>query len=63
VRHHQSERLWLASLHHTKMAGELAMHRVAVSSSPELVLRHSPSDTFHVGLVGELATEFLKMDE
>jgi hypothetical protein len=30
--------------------------RVAVSSITELMLERSPSDTFHVEVVGELAT-------
>jgi hypothetical protein len=55
--------MWLAALHHTKMAGELAVLRVAVSSAVELVLGCLPSDTFRVAVVGELAVEFQKMEE
>jgi hypothetical protein len=58
VRHHLFEGLQLAALHHTEMAGELSVLRVAVSSSTESMLGCSPSDTFHVEVVGELAAKF-----
>jgi hypothetical protein len=45
------------------MAGELAMLRVAMSSTMESVLGSSPSDTFHVEVVAELAAEFQKLVE
>jgi hypothetical protein len=38
-------RMRAASLHHTKMVGELTALRVAVSSAVELVLGRSPSET------------------
>jgi hypothetical protein len=53
----------LAALHHTEMAREIAILRAAVSSTAESVLGCSPSDTFHVEVVGELATEFQKMED
>jgi hypothetical protein len=57
-RHHLSEGMWLAALHHTEMAREFAVLRAAVSSATELVLGRSPNDTFRVEVVGELATKF-----
>jgi hypothetical protein len=45
------------------MARELAVLRAMVSSVAELVLGHSPSDTFHVEVVGELAAKFQKMED
>jgi hypothetical protein len=48
------------ALYHTKMAEEFAALRAAVSYVVESVLGRSPSDTFHVEVVGELATEFQK---
>jgi hypothetical protein len=36
---------------------------VAVSSATESVLGRSPNGTFRVGVVGELAAKFQKMDE
>jgi hypothetical protein len=51
----------LVALRHTEMAGELAMLWAVVSPATELVLGCSPSDTFHVEVVGELAVEFQKM--
>jgi hypothetical protein len=53
----------LATLHHTEMAGELAALQVAASFAAESVLGHLPSDTFRVDVLGELATEFQKMEE
>jgi hypothetical protein len=55
--------MWLVALRHIEMAGELAVLRVAVSSAVKLVLGLSPSDTFHVEVVGELAAEFQKMED
>jgi hypothetical protein len=55
--------MWLAALHHTEMAGELAALQVAASFAAESVLGHLPSDTFRVDVLGELATEFQKMEE
>jgi hypothetical protein len=48
----------LAALRHTEIAGELVVLQEAVSSATELVHGRSPSNTFHVKVVGELATEF-----
>jgi hypothetical protein len=63
ARHHLSDGKHLAALHHTEMAEELVVPQVVVSSTVELVLGHSPSDNFHVEVVGELAIEFQKMEE
>jgi hypothetical protein len=63
VRHHQSEGMRLAALRHTKMAGELAVLQVMVSTAAELVHEHSPSDTFCVEVVSELAAKFQKMED
>jgi hypothetical protein len=49
ARHHLSEGMWFATLHHTEMARELAMLWAVVSSAMESMLGHSPSDTFRVG--------------
>jgi hypothetical protein len=62
-RHHLSDGMRLAALHHTEMAREIAILRATVSSTVESVLGCSPSDTFHVEVVGELATEFQKMED
>jgi uncharacterized membrane-anchored protein len=48
----------LAALCHTEMAGVLAMLRVAVSIAVESVIWRSPSDSFLVEVVSELANEF-----
>jgi hypothetical protein len=48
----------LAAIHHTKMVKELAVLRAAMSSTAELVLGRSCSDTFSVEVVGELAIKF-----
>jgi hypothetical protein len=53
----------LAALRQSKMVGELPALRVAVSSSAESMLGCSSSDTFCIGVVGELAVEFQKMEE
>jgi hypothetical protein len=58
VRHHLFERMHLAALCHTEMAGVLAMLRVAVSIAVESVIWRSPSDSFLVEVVSELANEF-----
>jgi hypothetical protein len=46
ARHHMSEGMRLAAVR------EFAMLRVVVSSTAESVLRHSPSDTFCMEVVG-----------
>jgi hypothetical protein len=48
----------IVALHHTEMSGEVVVLWEAVSSTMESVLGHSPSDTFRVEVVGELAAEF-----
>jgi hypothetical protein len=63
VRHHLFEGMLLTALRHTEMAGELASLWAAVSSVVESVLGGSPNDTFHMEVVGELAAEFLKLEE
>jgi hypothetical protein len=52
----------LAALHHTEMAREHATFQAAVSSTTELVLRHSPSNIARVEVVSELAVEIQKLD-
>jgi hypothetical protein len=37
--------MWATALCHTKMAGDLAVLRAAVSSTAELVLERSPNET------------------
>jgi hypothetical protein len=63
MRHHLSEGMRLVALRHTEMVGELAAVRAAVSSTTESVLGHSPNDTFHMEVVGELVAEFEKLEE
>jgi hypothetical protein len=58
VRHHLSKGIQLAALRHTEMEGELATLRPAVSFAVKSVLGRSPSDTFRVEVVGELAVKF-----
>jgi hypothetical protein len=60
ARHHLSEGMGIAALHHTEMAGELAMLWAAVTSSTESVLGRSPSYTFRVEVVSEPTTRFQK---
>jgi hypothetical protein len=55
--------MWLAALRHTEMVEELAALRAAVSSATQSVLGRSPNNTFHMEVVGELVTEFQKMEE
>jgi hypothetical protein len=54
--------MWLAALHHTEMARELAAFWAAVSSVAESVLRRLPSNTAHAEVVGELTAEFQKVE-
>jgi hypothetical protein len=58
VRHHLSKGMCIATLCHSKMAGELATLQAAVSIATESVLGHSPSNTFRGEVVSELAAEF-----
>jgi hypothetical protein len=51
------------ALHHIEMVGELAALWVVVSSAIESMFGHSTNDTFHVEVVGELVTEFQKLEE
>jgi hypothetical protein len=55
--------MWIADLHHTEMAKQLAMLRAAFSSAAKFVLRWSPTEAFWVEVVDELATEFQKSEE
>jgi hypothetical protein len=57
ARHHLSEGMRLAGLHHTTMARELIVLWAVVSTAIELVLGCSPPDTFCVEVVRELATK------
>jgi hypothetical protein len=63
ARHHLTKGMLLAALHHTEMVGVLAALQVAVSTAAESVLGHLASDTFHVEVVSELATELQKMED
>jgi hypothetical protein len=45
------------------MAGELTVFRVVVSSATESVLGRSLGDTSRVEVVGELTTEFHKVED
>jgi hypothetical protein len=70
-RHHRSptgegslsEGMRHATLRHNQMVGELAALQVVVSSATESALGCSPNDTIHVEVVGELVTEFQKLEE
>jgi hypothetical protein len=56
--HHLSDGMRLVALHHTEMAEEHAVLWAAVSSATESMLGSSPSDTFRVEVVSELAAKF-----
>jgi hypothetical protein len=58
VRHHLFEGMRLAALRHITMAKELTVLQVVVSTATESVIGRSPSDTFRVEIVREMATEF-----
>jgi hypothetical protein len=62
AKHQLSEGMWLVALHHTEMVGELATFRATVSSTTESVLECSPGDTARAEVVGELVTEFQKVE-
>jgi hypothetical protein len=62
VRNYLSERMRVAALRHTKMAGEVAMLQVVVSSSMESVLGSLPDETFWVEVVGELVAKFRRLE-
>jgi hypothetical protein len=57
ARHHLSEGMRLAGLHHTTMARELIVLWAVVSTAVELVLGCSPTDTFCMEVVSELAAK------
>jgi hypothetical protein len=61
--HHLSDGMSLAALRHTEMAREFATLWAVVSYAVELVLGNLPDDAFHVEVVGELATDFQKMED
>jgi hypothetical protein len=63
VRNHLSEGMWIASLHHTEMTGELVTPPTIVSFAVEFALECSPDKTFRVEVVDELILEFLKLEE
>jgi hypothetical protein len=63
VRNHLSEAIQIAALHHTMMAEMLAVLRAVVSSTLELVLRHSPDETFWVEVMGELVVVIQRLEE
>jgi hypothetical protein len=63
VRHHLSKGMRLTAIHHTKIARELATLWAAVPTTVESVLGHSPSDTYRVEVVDEMAAEFEKMED
>jgi hypothetical protein len=58
VRNHLSERIQLATLHHTEMARELSALRDVVSSTTESALGRSPDEIFRVEVVGKLVARF-----
>jgi hypothetical protein len=58
VRGHLSEGMWIATVHHTKMAEQLTMLRVAVSSAAQSVLKRSTTKAIRVDVVDELVAKF-----
>jgi hypothetical protein len=58
VRHHMSEGMRHAALHHIEMVRELAALWALVSSATESALGRSPNDTFHMEVVSELVAEY-----
>jgi hypothetical protein len=53
-----SEGMWIATVHHTKMAEQLTMLRVAVSSAAQSVLKRSTTKAIRVDVVDELVAKF-----
>jgi hypothetical protein len=51
MRNHLLERMRAAAIRHIEMAGELAELWATVTSVVELVLGHSPDETFQVEIV------------
>jgi hypothetical protein len=56
-------RMWATALHHTKIARELTMLRVAVSSAVELVVVRPPNEASGMDVTNELVAEFQKLEE
>jgi hypothetical protein len=56
------EGMRLATLHHNEMARELAAFQAAMSSTMELVLRHSPNNVARAEVVGELVAELHRVE-
>jgi hypothetical protein len=52
-----------AALRHIDMAMEVAALCAAVSSTVDLVLGHSPNETFWVEVMNELVAKFLRLEE
>jgi hypothetical protein len=57
------ERVRATIICHIEMVGELAALRAVVTSAAELVLGHSPNESFLVEIVDELVAQFCKLDE
>jgi hypothetical protein len=62
-RHHLSEEMWLVALCHTEVARELTAFWVAMSSVMESVLGRWPGDTSRMEVVGDLVTQFQKVED
>jgi hypothetical protein len=56
-----SEGMWAEALHHTEVAGELAVLWAVVSSTVEFVLGRSPNETFWVEVMDEMVAKFQRM--
>jgi hypothetical protein len=56
-------KMWVASLHHAGVVGELTMLRAVVSSVAELMFGRSPDETSRVEVMIELATKFWRWEE
>jgi hypothetical protein len=63
VRNHLLERMRAAAILHIEMAWDLAALWAVVTSSMELVLGHSPDETFWVEIMDELVAQFRKLEE
>jgi hypothetical protein len=50
--------MWAEALHHTEVAGELAVLWAVVSSTVEFVLGRSPNETFWVEVMDEMVAKF-----
>jgi hypothetical protein len=60
---HLPERMGIAALHQVRVAEEVAIIRVAVSSTAELVLGCSTGKTSETKVISELAGQFLRLEE